>query len=264
MDEPSGHVTSPDGTPIAYWRSGGGPPVVLVHGAMSDHRRWRILPWLGNVRTVYAIDRRGRGASGDAASWSLEHEVADVREVVRAIAAEHKAGVDLLGHSFGGLLALLAAADLAELRRLVLYEPAVNEEPEPPARLARLEQLLAAGDREGATELMMREVVKMPEQEIEFMRSQASWPSRVAAAHTLPRELGSDRSFDGARARRVAAPTLLILGGDSPAFVKAGVEAVARAVPNASVVVLEGQQHVADQTDPELFAGHVVEFLTAA
>jgi pimeloyl-ACP methyl ester carboxylesterase len=33
-------VTSPDGTPIAFWAGGDGTPLLLVHGAMSDHTRW--------------------------------------------------------------------------------------------------------------------------------------------------------------------------------------------------------------------------------
>ena len=33
-------VVSRDGTEIAYWTSGGGPPIVLVHGAPADHSRW--------------------------------------------------------------------------------------------------------------------------------------------------------------------------------------------------------------------------------
>jgi pimeloyl-ACP methyl ester carboxylesterase len=54
--------TSRDGTPIAYRRSGEGPPLVLVHGAAADHGRWRpVLPAFEERFTVYAIDRRGRG-----------------------------------------------------------------------------------------------------------------------------------------------------------------------------------------------------------
>ncbi len=55
-------VTSVDGTPIAYWRSGEGPPLVLVHGTAADHRRWRpVLPTFEQRFAVCAVDRRGRG-----------------------------------------------------------------------------------------------------------------------------------------------------------------------------------------------------------
>src|SRR5688572_32891339 len=56
-------VTSRDGTRIAFWRSGAGPPLLLVHGATYDHTTaWRfVVPELEQQFTVYAMDRRGRG-----------------------------------------------------------------------------------------------------------------------------------------------------------------------------------------------------------
>ena len=69
MDQES--VTSRDGTPIAYWRSGDGPPLVLVHGTAADHSRWApVLPAFEQRFTVCAIDRRGRGGSGDADDYA--------------------------------------------------------------------------------------------------------------------------------------------------------------------------------------------------
>lgn len=56
-------IPSWDGTPIACFASGDGPPLVLVHGVLGDHTRWEVLrPQLDGHATVYAIDRRGRGA----------------------------------------------------------------------------------------------------------------------------------------------------------------------------------------------------------
>jgi hypothetical protein len=48
-------VVSEDGTPIAVWRSGDGPPLVLIHGAAADHNRWApVLPALEERFTVFA------------------------------------------------------------------------------------------------------------------------------------------------------------------------------------------------------------------
>jgi hypothetical protein len=74
-------VTSPDGTRIAFWRSGQGPPLLLVHGATADHTTtWRlVLPELERRFTVYAMDRRGRGGSGDGTAYELRLEAEDVQ-----------------------------------------------------------------------------------------------------------------------------------------------------------------------------------------
>lgn len=61
-------IKSKDGTWIAYARSGEGSPLVLVHGTSSDHMTaWPfVLPALEERCAVYAVDRRGRGKSGDS------------------------------------------------------------------------------------------------------------------------------------------------------------------------------------------------------
>src|SRR6056297_1657234 len=93
-------VTSTDGTEIAYERSGSGPPLVLVHGAMFDRSIWE----LGDVRsalaehtTVYAMDRRNHGDSESSHDFSVEAQLADVVAVVESIDEP----VHLLGHSSG-------------------------------------------------------------------------------------------------------------------------------------------------------------------
>ena len=96
---------------------GSGSPRLLVHGSTADHTRWTsILPGLERRFTVLAMDRRGRGASGDAQKYSLEREYDDVAAVIRAAGRE----VDLFGHSFGALCAMEAALNVDNLRRIVL------------------------------------------------------------------------------------------------------------------------------------------------
>ena len=113
-------ILSRDATPIAYERSGAGEPLVLVHGTLGSHAGWaRILPALEKQFTVYAIDRRGYGESGDAPSYAVEREFEDIAALANSIGS----GVNLLGHSFGGLCVLEAALLIPDLRRLVVYEP---------------------------------------------------------------------------------------------------------------------------------------------
>ena len=263
--EPHGIVTGEDGTPLAYRRSGTGPPLLLLHGTSADHRRWQpVLPAFEQHFTVYNLDRRGRGGSGDVEPYALEAEFADVIAVVEAIGEP----VDVIGHSYGGLCALEAAPRLAtKLRKLVVYEPPMNVTEVPlagPDTIDRLEAYLATDDREGLVAAMMTELVGVGPEALARMRSLPPWQGRVAAAPTIPRELRAvyDYRFDPVRFLEIATPTLLLLGGESPENVKAATHAIAAALPNAQTVVLPGQGHVAMDSAPDLFVAEVLRFLS--
>jgi pimeloyl-ACP methyl ester carboxylesterase len=255
-------ISSPDGTRIAYTRSGQGPPLVLVHGTTADHTRWApISPAFEEHFSVYAVDRRGRAGSGDADEYSIEREFDDVAAVVDSLPQP----ASLLGHSYGALCSLEAALRTNNLHKLILYEPPIPSGIEiyPTEVVARIQALIDAGDREGAVLTFFSEVAKAPPHELEMLRSLPNWPARVAAAHTIPREMrGSDGYvFEPKRFSRLTMPTRLLLGGDSPPFLKVATEAVHAALPNSQIVVLPGQQHTAMNTAPELFVREVLQFL---
>jgi pimeloyl-ACP methyl ester carboxylesterase len=76
-------IHSKDGTPIAYWQSGEGTPLLLVHGSTADHHlSTPVLPVLERHSSVYTMDRRWRGHSGDADTYALEREWEDITAVV--------------------------------------------------------------------------------------------------------------------------------------------------------------------------------------
>jgi pimeloyl-ACP methyl ester carboxylesterase len=254
--------TSADGTSIACARSGSGRPLVLVHGTTADHTRWKpVLSTLEQKFMVYACDRRGRGLSSDAWEYSLEREVEDIVAIVEGIGGD----VDLLGHSHGGLVSL-EAARRTKLRSLILYEPPIATSGPliAPEMIQALEAKLAAGDRDSVVTYFFQQGARMPPEQIEKLRALAAWQSRVAAAHTIPRELRMNReyTFDAKRFAEVSTPTLLLVGGASPPMFPAAIDAVHRALRNSRVVVLDGQQHVAMDTAPELFLREVLAFLT--
>lgn len=85
----------------------------------------------------------------------------------------------------------------------------------------------------------------------------------LAAAHTIPRERRAVPGyfFDAQRFSKLKTPTLFLLGGDSPPFLKAGSEALQPVLPNSKIVVLRGQQHAAMDTGTELFVTEVLRFL---
>lgn len=181
-------VASRDGTEIAYWTSGQGPPIVLVHGAPADHTRWGpLLPYLEQRVTVHTIDRRGRGASGDAPGYHVDREFEDVAAVVDAVAAQCGELVDLYGHSHGGMVAFGAAALTANVRKLALYEGWPAPDPSvyalPAHVVKQMDRLLARGERDGVVEALFRSMEEMSDEEVAALRSAPSWPGRVAAAH---------------------------------------------------------------------------------
>jgi len=255
-------IRSRDGTIIAYERGGVGPPLVLVHGSTADHTRWTpLLPTLRRSFTVYAMDRRGRGQSGDTEPYALEREFEDVAAVVDAAGAR----VHLLGHSYGALCALEAALRTTRLVRLVLYEPVFRVagiDLYPPGTRERLETLLARGDRDRLLTEFFRDVVRMPEGEIARLRGEPVWQARLAAAHTLPREMAdAEYGLDPERFRRMTVPTLLLVGETSPPALRRPSEVLASVLPDSRTVVLAGQGHVAMTTAPELFLQEVIGFL---
>ncbi len=260
------HTTSRDGTWIAWFTSGDGPPLLLIHGSAGDHSRWDTLrPHLEPHFTVHAMDRRGRGASGDGPEYAIEREHEDVAAVIDAIAEEHGQPVDVYAHSHGGYAAFGAPPLATRLRRLVLYEAWPMEDPSaitPPMEFVeRMEALLAEGKDEQVVETLFRDAVGSTEEELEIVRSQPSWPGRVAAAHTLPRELRvhDEHRFDPRQAARITVPTLLLVGADAPDRFQP--QPVLEALPDGHIAELAGQEHEADIVAPELVAEQLVAFL---
>jgi pimeloyl-ACP methyl ester carboxylesterase len=209
---------------------------------------------------VYALERRGRGESEDAPGYAIEREFEDVAAVVEAIGGP----VNLLGHSYGAICALEAARRAANLHRLVLYEPPIVTAPIASLEdVERLEALLAAGDRPGVLITFMRDIVRMPAHELELFMASPAFPARVAAAHTLPREVRAQRTyrFRPELFADVRVPTCLLLGGSSPEYFHAATELVAAALPDSQVVVLPNQQHIAMDTAPEMWLAEVLGFM---
>jgi pimeloyl-ACP methyl ester carboxylesterase len=251
-------VVSRDGTPIAYWTSGEGPALVLVHGASADHTRWHaLLPHLEPHFTLHVVDRRGRGASGDKAGYALEDEAADIAALAETIGDE----VSVLGHSYGAMVALEASLRTSAITKLALYEPGVGVAM-PPGFTDRMAGLLAQGRREEIL-LNLYDHIGMPSDQVEISVTLPSWPGRVAAAHTVVRELRAkdDYLFDAARYSHMTARTLVLIGGDSPPVETAAAELVAKALPHATMATLPGQGQVAMLTGPKPFAAEVLRFL---
>jgi pimeloyl-ACP methyl ester carboxylesterase len=262
------YATSSDGTRIAFDAVGSGPALVLVGGAFqtrTDQLMAGLTSALAGARTVVAYDRRGRGGSGDAATYRPEAEHDDLDAVITAVGG----GADVFGMSSGAVLALEATARGVPARALVLYEPPViADESRPPVARDEadlLRRLVARGDRDTAVARFLAGPVGLPEAVVEGMRGAPFWPAMTALAHTLP--------YDGALMRpyqqglpleapwgRLAVPVLVADGSASPPWIRAGAAAVAAAIPGSSRRTLEGQAH---DVDPALLGNAIAAFLDA-
>jgi pimeloyl-ACP methyl ester carboxylesterase len=262
-------VDSADGTPIAVFSSGdpSATPLLLVHGTTADHTTFRAVePLLARRFAVHAMDRRGRGASGDGPAYAIEREFEDVAAVADALASEAGRAVDVVGHSYGGRCALGAALRTDRIRRLVVYEGA-PELPEarydPPGFRAAFDDLLAAGDDEGALELFFRQVVGMDDAMIDAYRASPTWPTRVAAAATIPRELDAEASPAAGLEIlcAVGCPVLQVLGRASLPTFRIAVEALDARLADGRIVVIDDAAHAAHHTHPEEFVAAIESFL---
>ena len=250
-------VTSPDGTEIAYDvtgpQDGAGPAVVVVEGALCQRSMGTakaLTPLLSEHYAVHAYDRRGRGQSGAGASpYAMDREVEDLVAVLGA------AGPDafVVGASSGAALVLEAARSGVQMRKIAAYEvPFIldgTHAPNDPELGRRTQQLLDAGRRGDAVALFLR-TVGVPAFGLMVMRVLPVWRKLTAIAHTLPYDLEIVLRYQQARPlpdgyyADVKAPTLVIAGGKSPAYMKNAQAAVAAQLQHGTLAELPGQTHM--------------------
>lgn len=249
-------VTSTDGTAIAYERTGSGPPVVLVGGALSTRSSESgVGAFLAPGFTVYTYDRRGRGDSGDNEPYAVAREIEDLEAVLR----EAGGPVCVYGTSSSGNLVVQAAAAGLPIAKFAVWEPNFRVDdsrpPLPGDYVEHLQSLVRADRRGDAVEYFLTTAAGIPGEFVAAMRDLPMWPAWEAVAHTL--------AYDGAivdgfelqpgRLASATAPALVLDGGQTP-WLTAGANALADALPRAARRTLAGQQHnvAADAVAPVL------------
>jgi pimeloyl-ACP methyl ester carboxylesterase len=261
-------LTSADGTRISYDSVGEGPPLVLVAGATQYRAIDETTPKLqalladGGFRVIN-YDRRGRGESGDTQPYAPEREFEDLGALVAAAGGE----AAVFGMSSGAILAVEAAARGVPMSSLVLFEPPClldHDGPEPIADyLETIDGFVAAGSPGDAMAYFLEVAGGMPPQAIEQFRASPAWPGFEAVGHTI--------AYDGrimdpfargvpippGRWDAATQPTLVVAGGDSPAWMQSAAATVAAALPSGDLRTLPSQTH---QFDPAMLAPVMLEF----
>jgi pimeloyl-ACP methyl ester carboxylesterase len=262
-------VTSKDGTTIAYDQAGTGPLLVLVDGALNSRSfglNGPLAPILADRFTVVTYDRRGRGDSGDTPPYAVQREIEDLAAVIDVVGGP----AYVYGISSGAGLALEAASAVpTKVAKLALYEPSFvvdgTRPPVPADAIQQVTDLLARNRRGAAVKLFLREDAQVPAMVVAVMPLMPAWGKLKAAAHTLPYDL---TIMDGRQQGRplpvgqwasLTAPTLVMAGGKSPAWLQNAALAVAQALPGATHQTLPGQTHI---VKPGPLAPVLAEFFT--
>jgi len=269
-------VTSKDGTRIAYDRTGDGPLVILIGGAMSYRKFSKMREIAEKLAAagcaVVNYDRRGRGDSTEATPFS--HETAVEREIddLAAIIAAEGGKATLWGWSSGGALALRAAVVLDGVEKVSAYEIPFMVDPghnrPTPDYGERLDELVAAGDRSGAVSHFMRNAIGMPAPFVLAMRLTPMWKGLKSTAHTLPYDwealgkhtmYGEPLSFE--EWAPVEVPVQVVYGGKSATVLQEGSKALARVLSDATATELPGVSH---NVKADALVPVVAEFVTGA
>ncbi len=265
------HVTSPDGTTIAYRSVGEGPPAVVVNGALSEHSS--ALPLAralaGDLRvTVY--DRRSRGHSGDLSpgvEGAVERELADLAAVIEAARDEpaRDDGVTLVGSSSGGLLALAAAATGLPVARVVVFEPPLATPAfplaAPPDLPEQLHALVGEGRRGEAVALFLSAAVGLPAEAVAQMRQLPDWPAREALAASTVYDTALSRRYPEAGSfGPLDLPVLALHGEVTWPMLRASAVAVGQTFPRGRHREVAGVNH---RLEPDAVAEAVRDQLTA-
>lgn len=258
-------VRSKDGTTIAFSRTGTGPALIFVDGALCSRAfgpAENVAKELAPHFTVLTYDRRGRGESGNTKPYAVPREVEDLDAVIQAAGGS----AFVAGVSSGAVLALEAASHGAAIRKLALYEaPLMVDDTRTPLSddfLPELERMIAEDRRGDAVKHFMK-LVQVPALGIFIMQLMPAWKKLKSAAPTLvhdmtmlsPYQRGTPLPAD--RWSAVTQPTLVMDGGKSPVWMRNAQHALASAVPGAKARTLEGQTHI---VNARALAPAIVEF----
>ena len=256
------HVTSRDGTKIAFEESGQGPVVILIDGAMGYRRYMGMMPLateLGGDFRAVADDRRGRGDSDDTQPYAVDREIEDIEALIEEVGGP----VRLYGFSSGAVLSLRAAAKLGEwVARLAVLEPPFNDDDDASKKefrefTERMNELLAVDRRGDAVAFFLADM--LPPDVLEGMKASPEWKLMEAVAPTLAydNEVMGDGAVPTDAAQAATIPALVLDGGESPEFRHAAADALASAMPHAERRTIEGH---ATLLPPEVLAPALKEF----
>lgn len=218
------------------------PLIVLIHGAMDRSASMLMLSRRLDARCrVLRYDRRGYGRSADdAGPFDMTGQVADLVELLAGRRAV------LFGHSYGGNVAMAAAAQHGDLvRGVAIYESPMPWEPFWPRHTGGTPANQTPAD---AAEAFMRRLIG---DERWLALPDRTRFSRRSEGLALAGELADLRAHRPWEAADVKVPLIVGVGSLARERYQDGMAIIAGEVPGAQLVRLEGCGHNAPATDPD-------------
>lgn len=255
-------VTSADGTRIAYDSQGSGKAVILVGGAMQFRAPDTTTSAMATLLaehgfTVINFDRRGRGESAQAPSFTLANTIEDLRALIDVAGGP----VALVGNSSGGAISLAAAAAGLEISDMVLFEVPMREElgSEGAEFLAGLRGKIANGTPDETIEFFMKD---MPPEWLDGARNSPGWPTVTAMGPSLEPDAESlawtQSAPRGELFSTINARTLVLVGEQTLPIMTPAAESIASTVPDAIFERIPAANH---SWEPAVLADRIARFL---
>jgi pimeloyl-ACP methyl ester carboxylesterase len=262
-----------DGTTLAYRvfaaadEAGQATPIVLLHATLSASIQLTGLARLLAGRgPVIALDRRGGGESGVPMPRPLDVAV-HVADVATLLDTEGITSAILVGHSFGGVVALEVASRVpGRICAVIAWEPPYGPLADAETRAAfaaiatATQQAFADGGGAAAAAAFLDGVAgdgawaALPTRARAFLAAQGEGAFADAALGGL----------EPAGLSRIAAPVTVLTGTASEPFYAPIARAAVARIPGARLVSLEGLRHPAPITDPEPVAAAILGAIAAA
>jgi pimeloyl-ACP methyl ester carboxylesterase len=277
-----------NGTTLEYVERGAGDAILFVHGSASDCRTWQEqLDAFARSYRAIAYSRRHHWPNAPIAEgepYAMEQQADDLAAFIRVTGG---APVHLAGHSYGGFLGLLVALrEPGLVRSLVLEEPPVvpllASDPSSPSEILRLLfgrpraalSLLrfgatgigpaTAAARRGDMEEAMRRFGKAVLGPRFYDRLSPARLEQIRANSIQAELLGPGFSpLDERALRRLATPTLLLTGEQSPRLFHHLADRLEELLPHAERIEIPGASHSVHEDGASSWNAAVLAFLAA-
>jgi len=254
---------------VGYRDTGQGPVVITAHCSSASHKQW--LPLSGRLSDRFRLLMPDLIGYGESDGWPAGREFdpyIDVKLLVE-LARKTTSSVHLVGHSYGGAMALEAARRLGDrLRGLTLIEPVAfhllrgtdrDSEWNEIHRIARgVVEAVLRGDRNRAANVYMG-----------FWIGRLKWmmaPRKmrrgiVASIEKVAHEFDSLKRVELTLSHYadLGIPTRLLMGSRTKAPARAVVEALAKTLLNAELEIIEGAGHMSPFTHTERVNRSIIE-----